>query len=104
MRLLWGVGWSEASRPVKVLTIALMRAVGGAALALSVLQMAVLLGSFQSGDVWAFWALPISTLVISASSIRAMVIVSTNTPAKPPLVIVLTASCLSLIGLVLSFL
>lgn len=97
-----GQEWAEVPRPVQVLTLALMRAVGGAALALAVLAGFVLLIPFRAGEAWAFWALPVSSVLVSSGSLLAMGTVAKNTPARPPFLPVVVALVLSIVGFFLS--
>jgi hypothetical protein len=99
-----GQSWSEIPPPVQVLTVALMRAFSGAALGGAALGMIVLLIPFRAGEVWAFWAIPASSLISGAIGVTAVRHVTRNTPARPPLGLVLVGLGLSIVGLVLSLL
>ena len=97
-----GKNWAEVPKEVQILVLALMRAVAGGALAVAVLGSIVLLIPFQAGAVWAFWAVPLGSFVLSAGSLFAMRLVAANTPAKPPYKPILVAVALGIIGLALS--
>jgi hypothetical protein len=97
-----GKDWSEAPKEVRILVLALMRAVAGGALALAALATLVLLIPFRAGAIWAFWAIPLGGVILSAGALHAMRLVAANTPAKPPYVPILVALGLTLTGLVLS--
>ena len=81
-----GVPWGEVTAPFQVLIIALMRAAGGAGLAVVVLELFLLLVPFRQGAMWARWAIPTGGLVVSFGALYAMVYVSVNTQATPPLI------------------
>ena len=79
-----------------------MRAVAAGALATALLSTVILLIPFRAGEVWAFWALPASTLVLAGGALYAMRLVATNIPARPPYAPIMIAAALVMIGLVLS--
>lgn len=97
-----GQEWRDVPKPVQVLTLALMRAVAGATLALAALTAVVLLIPFRGGEPWALWAVPISGFVVSAGSLYAMRLVAANTPANPPFLPVIVGLGLGIVGLALS--
>ena len=97
-----GMPWDELGTGVRVLILGLMRALGGACLAIAVLEFAVLVVPFRQGAVWARWAIPAGGLVITAAALYAMAYVAANTPATPPWIGPAAGGVLLLIGLVLS--
>ena len=97
-----GVAWSEVALPFQVLILALMRAAGGAGLAVVVLELFLLFVPFRLGAMWARWAIPTGGLVISFGALYAMVYVSLNTQATPPLIAPVAGILLFVAGLALS--
>jgi hypothetical protein len=97
-----GMPWAEVSAPFQVLILALMRAVGGACIAVVVLALFVLLVPFRRGAKWARWALPAGGLVIAAGALYAMLFVALNTTAKPPWIGPAAGALLVLVGLAFS--
>lgn len=97
-----GMTWAEVPPSFQVLILALMRAVGGACLAVVVLLLILLFLPFRQGVVWARWAIPAGGLVLSAGSLYAMLYVWLNTPATPPWMAAVVGALLSVAGLILS--
>jgi hypothetical protein len=97
-----GMRWDELGRGLQVLILGLMRAVGGACLAIAVLELAVLFVPFRQGAVWARWAIPAGGLLITAAALYAMNFVAANTPATPPWIGPAAGGVLLVAGLVLS--
>jgi hypothetical protein len=97
-----GMPWGDVAAPFQVLILALMRAAGGAGLAVVVLELFLLLFPFRQGAIWARWAIPAGGLVISFGALYAMVDVSLNTPATPPWIAPVVGALLLIAGLVLS--
>ena len=94
--------WDAMPTAFQILVLALMRAVAAGALATALLSTVILLIPFRAGEVWAFWTLPASTLVLAGGALYAMRLVATNTPARPPYAPIMIAAALVMIGLVLS--
>jgi len=80
-----GMPWPEVPPNFQILITALMRAVGGAMLALALASFLILLVPFRQGARWALWGMPILGLVQSAGAAYAMSHVVLNTSASPPL-------------------
>ena len=99
-----GKEWSETPKEVQILVLALMRAVAGGALAVATLELFLLFIPFRAGAVWAYWAIPLAGMVLSAGSLYAMSTVSTNTPARPPFRPVLIGTAANMAGLCLTLL
>lgn len=97
-----GKSWGEVLKEFQILILALMRAVAGGTLAIAALALIVLLIPFRVGVVWAFWAVPVAGMILSAGSLYAMRLVATNKPGKPPFKLALFAVALAIVGLVLS--
>ena len=98
-----GMPWSAVPPGFQVLTLALMRAVGFAALAVFVLELFLLLFPFRHGAIWAKLAIPAGGLIISFGALYAMVYVSLNTPATPPWMAPAASALLFVVGLIFSF-
>ncbi len=97
-----GVAWGEVTPPFQVLILALMRAAGGAGLAVAVLELFLLFVPFRLGAMWARWAIPTGGLVISFGVLYAMAYVSFHTQATPPLIAPVVGILLFVAGLALS--
>lgn len=94
--------WGALPYALQTLILALMRAVAGGALATALLGTIILLIPFRAGEIWAFWTLPASTVVLAVGALYAMRLVATNTPARPPYAPIMITAALAIIGLVLS--
>ncbi len=80
-----GLPWADVPSNFQILILALMKAVGGAIIAVAFAFYAVLLVPFRGSARWALWALPILALVQSAAAFYPMSYVAFNTTANPPL-------------------
>jgi hypothetical protein len=80
-----GMPWSKVPGPFQVLILALMKAMGGAVLAVVVLELFLLFVPFTKREKWALVAIPVGVLTVSVGALYAMVYVSLYTPATPPL-------------------
>ncbi|MDH5409140.1 MAG: hypothetical protein OEY00_11075 [Gammaproteobacteria bacterium] len=94
--------WQEVSPAIQVLILALMRSIGGACFAIVILELFILFIPFRQGQTWAIWAVPAGGLCISAAGLYAMLYVSSNTPATPPLFAPAIGAVLLVSGLLLS--
>jgi hypothetical protein len=97
-----GMPWAAVAPSFQMLILALMRAVGGACLALAALQWTLLLIPFRQGAAWATWAIAVSGLVMCAGTLYAMMLVAQHTPATPPWIAPAAGLVLLVVGLVLS--
>jgi hypothetical protein len=97
-----GMSWNQVDSSFQVLIVGLMRALGGACLAVAVLQFILLLVPFRRGEKWACWAIPAGGLVIAGTALYVMVYVALNTPATPPWPAPAAAGLLLVVGLLLS--
>ena len=79
-----GMPWDQLSPSLQVLVLGLMKAVGGACLAVVVLELIILFVPFRQGALWARWAIPAGGLVIALSALYAMAYVASRSPATPP--------------------
>ncbi|HLT19388.1 MAG TPA: hypothetical protein VKZ96_08035 [Thermomicrobiales bacterium] len=103
-RVALGSDWTDVPREVQILILALMRGIAGGALAVAVLALLVLMIPFRSGEVWAFVAVPLGGLILSAGALYAMRLVAANTPAAPPYQPIVGGAVLGIIGFLLSLL
>ncbi len=80
-----GLPWADVPPNFQFLILALMKAVGGAIIAVALALYIVLLVPFREGERWALWAVPILGLVQSAAALYPMSYIASNTTASPPL-------------------
>lgn len=99
-----GKSWAEVGPPVRVLVLALMKALGGLCLTVALLQLALLLLPFRQGVAWSLWVVPAAGLSVSAASLYGMSLVARDTPASPPWILPVIGGALSTAGLGLSLL
>lgn len=76
--------WTEVPENFQVLIIALMRAFGGACIALSCCVFVILWTSFSKGARWAHWCIPLVLCLASLGGLYAMSHVMIYTQATPP--------------------
>lgn len=96
--------WHALSSPLQGLILALMRATAGGCLTAAFFATLILWTPFRQGEAWAIWTLPIGGLIMSASALYAMRLVTRNTSAKPPFFPVMLAGGSSLAGAAFSYL
>jgi hypothetical protein len=94
--------WAEVAPSFQALILGLMKALGGACLAVVVLELILLFGPFRQGVVWARWAIPAGGLVICVGALYGMRHVALNTSATPPWIGPGGAALLMVAGLLLS--
>jgi formate hydrogenlyase subunit 3/multisubunit Na+/H+ antiporter MnhD subunit len=80
-----GQSWEALQPAVRILVLALMRAVAAGCIAVAFLELVLLFVPFRQGAAWARWAIPAGGLVMCAGALYAMILVKLNTPAQPPL-------------------
>ena len=97
-----GMPWADVTPSFRVLILALMRVIGGACLAVVVLELILLFVPFRQGVAWARWAIPAGGLVICAGALYGMLYVGLNTSATPPWIAPVVAALLLMAGLLLS--
>jgi len=97
-----GMSWSEVDPAFQVVILALMRATGGACLAVVVTTLILLFIPFKQGLIWARWAIPAAGLVLSAGALYAMLYVDLNTAATPPWIAPIVGALMMIVGLLLS--
>jgi len=79
-----GMNWTAVPPRFRVLILALMKAVGGAALAVSVLELFLLFVPFWQGAIWALVAIPVGGIVASSGGLYATVYLLRKAPPIPP--------------------
>ena len=97
-----GMAWDQVDSSFQVLIIGLMKAIGGACLAVVILELILILVPFRQGARWARWAIPTGGLVIAGTALYAMAYVAFKTAATPPWQAPAAAALLLLTGLLLS--
>jgi hypothetical protein len=97
-----GMPWAKVPVGSQALFLGLMKATGGASLAIAVLISVVLFIPFRSGAVWARWTIPGGGLLFCATTLYAQTHVALHSPATPPMGLVLFAAGLLFLGLLLS--
>ena len=94
--------WDELDPHLQALLLALMRAVGGGWLAVSLNVAFLLVFPFRAGETWARYAIPLVGLAAALPSLYAALYVRTRTPASPPVSLVLVAILLLIVGFIIS--
>jgi len=97
-----GMPWTDVAPSLKVLILGYMRVIGGAWLAVVVLEMVLLFVPFRQGAAWARWAMTAGGLTVIAGGLYAMISIARDTPAAPPWIPVIGAALLLVLGLILS--
>ena len=62
----------------------MMKVTGGGFLASASAIIILLFKAFRKGLRWSFWAIPLTGLIVSLSSLYVTLYVALNTPASPP--------------------
>jgi len=97
-----GMPWADVPPNFKILIVALMRAVGGANIALATAMFILLIVPFRAGARWALWTVPLLGLLQCAGGLYAMSHVALNTTANPPVWAVAIGMLLTVIGFLVS--
>jgi hypothetical protein len=97
-----GMSWPEVPPQLRVLILALMKAVGGTSVALALALYVILFVPFRQGARWALWATPLLGLIQSAGLFYAMSHVALNTSASPPFWAPTAAAVLAVVAFALS--
>ena len=97
-----GMPWADVPPNFQVLILALMKGVGGAAIALALALYVILLMPFRQGARWAVLSVPILGLVQSAAAFYSMSHVALHTAASPPLWAPAAGVLLTVVAFVLS--
>lgn len=79
-----GKSWTEVDPAFQILFLALMKVTGGGFLASATAIIIMLFKAFRKGKRWSFWAIPVTGLIVSLSSLYVTLYVALNTPASPP--------------------
>ena len=94
--------WDELDPQLQVLLLALMRAVGGGWLAVSLGVAFLLVFPFRAGETWARYAIPVVGLAAALPTLYSALYVKSRTPASPPVNLVVGAILLLIVGFVAS--
>ncbi|MEE3216341.1 MAG: hypothetical protein VX259_12305 [Pseudomonadota bacterium] len=97
-----GSDWVSVDGGTQQVLLALMRALGGACLGVAALVGTLLWGPFRRGERWATLTIPMAGLLLCATSLYAQLGVALKTAASPPMLPVLVAGALLLVGLLMS--
>lgn len=97
-----GKQWTEVAPEFQVLILALMKVVAGAWIAASSAMALLLFFPFRRGERWSYYAIPLTGLLVSGSSLYATLYVRGNTPANPPWIAAAVSMVLLVAGLLLS--
>ncbi|WP_130106856.1 hypothetical protein [Iodobacter fluviatilis] len=93
-----GMNWNDLSHDLKILILALMRAIAGGALAVAIINTVLLLIPFSRGMTWSYHLIPVGSLILSGGALYAMFLVAKFTPAHPHYIVVVCSSVLTLLG------
>lgn len=97
-----GQNWSEVDPAYQMMILGLMKAIGGAWLALAIAISLMLLRAIRHQATWIFWAIPVIGLPPAVINLYLGINMLVNTPATPQWEIPATAVLLLVIGYVLS--
>jgi len=81
--------WEELDKKLQTLILALMRAVSSGALLLAFIIIVLQDAYDNTGQQWIPLTILISSLILSSGSIYAMVLVTSRTKGRPPVLFVL---------------
>ncbi len=96
------LSWDQLDSQLQVLLLAMMRAVGGGWLAVSLNVAFLLVFPFRAGETWARYAIPLVGLAAALPSLYAALYVRSRTPASPPISLVVVAILLLIVGFIIS--
>ncbi len=99
-----GKSWAEVEPAFQILILALMKVTGGGFLASAFAIGIFLFKAFRKGQRWSFWAIPITGLIASLSSLYVTINVTVNTPASPPWIAAALGTILLTVGFIFSLL
>ena len=94
--------WSDVPPGFQAITLALMKALGGAHIVLALAVYVILFGPFRQGVRWARLTIPLLGLLSIAVTFYAMTYVAAHTPATPPFWAPTLGAALTLTAFVLS--
>lgn len=101
----WALGkrWEELSLKLQTLLAAFMKGVGGAIVALGLAIAVIIIFAFPSGEMWAYYAIPIISLIGWGIWLYLMIFIKGKTSAKTPIFVPVVGIVLVVIGFILSF-
>ncbi len=97
-----GSDWATLEPELQVVILALIRVAGGGLSATAIAVLSILFGPFRQGQRWAYRVVPVLCLAVVLPTLSAVWTVQQQTPASPPLLIVLLNLVLILIAVGLS--
>ena len=97
-----GKTWDQVDPAFQILLLALIRVVGGAWIATALAMCILLFIPFRQCLRWARWALPVVGMVAELTALYVTLSVTLNTPATPPLKVVVFIMVLLIAGFVFS--
>lgn len=95
--------WQDLAPGVQVLIQAMLNGAGSLMLLISIILLILLFIPFRNNERWSFWVIPVMGISTILSTIRAALLVATNTPSNPPWHWLLIIICLFTSGLFLSY-
>ena len=99
-----GKSWTEVDPAFQILILALMKAIGGGFLASAFALVILLFKALRKGQSWSFWAIPVTGLIASLTSLYVSINVTLNTPASPPWMAASLGTILLTLGFIFSIL
>jgi hypothetical protein len=96
------LSWGELDTKLQVLILALMRGAGGGWLAAGISIIFLLIFPFREGETWSLFALPLIGLGPSLTALYATLYVKRNSQANPPVILVVAAIMLLVLGFAFS--
>ena len=97
-----GKSWTEVDPAFQILILALMKVTGGGFLASAFAIGIFLFKALRKRQRWSFWAIPVTGLIASLSSLYVTINVAVNTPASPPWIAAAMGTILLTVGFVFS--
>lgn len=101
----WALGrrWEELSLKLQTLLAAFMKGIGGAIVALGLAIAVMIIFAFPSDGIWAYYAIPVISLIGWGIWLYLMIFIKGKTSAKTPIFVPVVGIVLVVIGFILSF-
>lgn len=99
-----GMPWKDVPNNFRILIRALLKFMGGTAVAVSIGGFVLVLIPFKEEAAWASWATPLLGLTQCAAIANATTEVVRKTPGRPPLRLLAGATAMFVVAFVLSLL
>jgi hypothetical protein len=100
--LVLGKKWEKLDSKLQTLLIAFMKGIGGAIIALGLAIAAMTIFAFRSGEIWAFYSIPIVSLIAWGIWLYLMLFLRKNTDVKTPIFVPTAGIVLIVVGFILS--